>query len=119
MATPSPLHRLISFHHTTARDAANVLGISERTLSAWLNGARQPSTSHLMKLAKLYQINPAHLDTDVTYNTWGLFHTGAASHRVSTDFLRELADPERIRQVDEVNIPKARRERQTETPSAV
>jgi transcriptional regulator with XRE-family HTH domain len=116
---PSPLRRLISFHHPTARDAADVLGISERTLSAWLRGERQPSTSHLMKLAKFYEVNPAHLDTDVDYKTLELFADSGVSHRVSTDFLRELADPERVRRVDEVNIPQARRERQKETLSAV
>jgi transcriptional regulator with XRE-family HTH domain len=119
MASPSPLHRLIYFHHETARDAAEVLGISERTLSAWLNGARQPSTSHMMKLASLYEMNPAHFMDDTSLGLWKEHSSGNVRRYLSTNFLSELADPERVQRVEMENIPKARRERQKETLKAV
>jgi transcriptional regulator with XRE-family HTH domain len=116
MAGQTPLHRLIFFHHRTAREAAEVLGVDERTVRSWLNGTRTPSTTHLLNLARVYEVNPANLDTDVKREEmW----RRASFYEVPKDFLRELADPERVRKVDEENIPAALRERKKEAMKAV
>ena len=61
-----------------------------------------------MSLARLYKINPSHLNMDV--QSFHLWKTDDTAH-VSEDFLRELGDPERVRRVEEKNIPEARRQR--------
>jgi transcriptional regulator with XRE-family HTH domain len=75
---PTNLRRLIFFHHRNAREAAEVLDTTERTLSAWMTGARVPGYPNLMKLAGIYGIDPALLDGD------------------PLKFAKQLADPERI-----------------------
>jgi transcriptional regulator with XRE-family HTH domain len=91
---PSPLHRLLFMHHTTAREAAEVLGVSENTVSRWLNGKRKPSYDAMVKLANVYAINPGLLDADreKSPETW-------------THFVRALGDPERIERVETELIP--------------
>lgn len=76
------LRRLVYFHHKSAREAADVLKTSERTLSAWMTGARVPAYENLMKLAGVYRIDPAALDGD------------------PLKFAKQLADPERIERAE-------------------
>jgi transcriptional regulator with XRE-family HTH domain len=80
-------------HHRTARDAAEVLGMSEHTVSRWLTGKRKPSYDALMKLAETYQVGIHLLDAsrDKSPETW-------------SQFLRELGDPERIERVETESI---------------
>jgi transcriptional regulator with XRE-family HTH domain len=92
--TPSPLHRLLFLHHDSAREAAKTLGVSENTVSRWLNGKRKPSYDALMTIARTYGINPGLLDADreTSPETWRAFIT-------------ELGDPDRIERADTELIP--------------
>ena len=40
---------------------AEALSVSRQAVSKWENGTADPSTSNLLKLAKLYGISPAEL----------------------------------------------------------
>jgi transcriptional regulator with XRE-family HTH domain len=91
---PSPLHRLFGLHHTSAREAAETLGVSENTVSRWLTRKRKPSYDALMKIASTYQINPGLLDAD-----------REASPAAWAQFIKELGDPDRIERVDTELIP--------------
>lgn len=95
------LHRLVYFHHRTARDAADVIGVAERTLNAWLNGKRSPSYSKLMDVAKVYRVDPSLLDGD------------------PLKFAPQLGDPERIKLAETEGIPEARKARKRERLHAV
>lgn len=81
-------------HHTSAREAAKALGVSENTVSRWLNGKRKPSYDAMIKLANVYAINPGLLEADreKSPETW-------------THFVKALGDPERIERVDTELIP--------------
>ena len=82
------LRRLIYFHHGSAREAANAIGVSEHAMSAWLTAKRRPGIDSVMRIAGLYDIDPRLLSGD------------------QLAFAQELADPDRIQHA-EVNIGHA------------
>ena len=51
------LRRLLFFHHSSAREAAQALGVSEHAVSAWLTGKRRPNLDALVKIAETYDID--------------------------------------------------------------
>jgi transcriptional regulator with XRE-family HTH domain len=71
------LRRLVYFHHSSAREAAKILGVSEHAMSAWLTERRKPGLDSIMRIASLYDIDPRLLSGD------------------PLAFARELADPAR------------------------
>ena len=80
---PTNLRRLIFFHHRSAREAAEVLGIAERTLSQWMTGKRVPGYRSLLAIDAIYGLNPMLLEGD------------------PYKFAQELANPERMRIAEE------------------
>ena len=58
------LRRLLHFEHHSGREAAQALGITERTVSQWLTGKRYPSGQALAEIDKRYGISPRDLDLD-------------------------------------------------------
>ena len=76
---PENLRRLLYFHHRSAKEAAQSLGVSEHAVSAWLTGKRRPSGSHMLKIALRYHF-------DLTILAEGDL----------VEFASELARPERI-----------------------
>lgn len=78
------LRRLVYFHHSSAREAAGVLGVAEHTLSAWLTGKRRPGAAGLTAIDRLYGISPRDLELD------------------PVEFAQLLADRERMTEVEEV-----------------
>ena len=84
------LRRLLYFHHSSAREAAKILGVSEHAMSAWLTEKRKPGLDSIMRIAGLYDIDPRLLSRD------------------PLAFAKELADPERIKHA-EANILHAAR----------
>ena len=84
------LRRLIYFHHSSAREAAKILGVSEHAMSAWLTEKRKPGLDSIMRIAGLYDIDPRLLSGD------------------PLAFARDLADPARIEHA-ETNILHAAR----------
>ena len=75
------LRRLVHFEHRSGREAAGLLGVTERTVSQWLTGKRYPSGQALVAIDKLYGISPRDLDLD------------------PVDFAQRLADPARMNYV--------------------
>ena len=61
---PLNLHRLLLFHHRSAKEAARALGVSENSVSAWLGGTREPSARVLLKIAAMYDVDPRKLTGD-------------------------------------------------------
>jgi transcriptional regulator with XRE-family HTH domain len=84
------LRRLIYFPHSSAREAARTLGVSEHAMSAWLTEKRKPGLDSIMRIAGLYDIDPRLLSGD------------------PLAFARDLADPARIEHA-EANILHAAR----------
>jgi transcriptional regulator with XRE-family HTH domain len=84
------LRRLVYFHHSSAREAAKILGVSEHAISAWLTEKRKPGLDSIMRMAGLYDIDPRLLSGD------------------PLAFAMELADPARIENA-EANILHAAR----------
>lgn len=80
---PINLRRLLYFHHSSAREAARVLGVAEHTLSAWLTGKRRPGATGLMAIDRTYHISPRDLDLP------------------PADFAQLLADRERMVEAEE------------------
>jgi transcriptional regulator with XRE-family HTH domain len=76
------IRRLIFFHHRTQREAAEVLGVSEHTVSRWLTGKTEPDSQALMRMAEVYGINPYRLSAD------------------PAEFAKDLADAERIKEAE-------------------
>jgi transcriptional regulator with XRE-family HTH domain len=105
--TPSPLHRLLFLHHRSAREAAETLGVSENTVSRWLNGKRKPSYDALMQISRAYGINPGLLAAD-----------REKSPETYVAFLKELGDPERIDRADTELIPAVLAELHTQLTGA-
>ena len=60
-AFPDNFARVLGLHRLTATQASDLLGISVATLSAWLNGHRQPRLSSLSSVAQFFEINLEHL----------------------------------------------------------
>jgi transcriptional regulator with XRE-family HTH domain len=88
---PDNLNRLLGLHALSAREAAEMLGLSHSTFAKWEAGTRQPSFSMALRLAEFF---------------------GVPTDRLATaafeDLLQhELADPERFRTV-EAKIQQAR-----------
>jgi transcriptional regulator with XRE-family HTH domain len=91
------LRRLIYFHHSSAREAARILGVSEHAMSAWLTEKRKPGLDSIMRIAGVYDIDPRLLSGD------------------QLAFARDLADPVRIEH-SEANILHAARGVSAVTP---
>jgi transcriptional regulator with XRE-family HTH domain len=75
------LRRLVHFEHRSGREAAQALGVQERTISQWLTGKRYPSGQMLAEIDRLYGISPRDLDLD------------------PDDFAQRLADRDRLEHV--------------------
>jgi transcriptional regulator with XRE-family HTH domain len=76
--------RLLGLHGLSQQFTAQLLGVSEATMSAWMNGKSQPSLSKAIAIAELFQISTDRL-------------IGAEF----ADLLqKELADPERFERVE-------------------
>jgi DNA-binding XRE family transcriptional regulator len=79
------LVRLMGMHALSQNLAAQLLGVTSATMSAWVSGKSHPSLQKAVLVADLFQISTDRL-------------TGAAF----TDLLEhELADPDRYSQVEE------------------
>jgi transcriptional regulator with XRE-family HTH domain len=76
---PDNIRRLLLFHHHSAREAAEFLGVTPHAVSAWITGKRRPSSHFLLQVARLYD-----------------FDTRALVYGDDAEFARELARPERI-----------------------
>jgi transcriptional regulator with XRE-family HTH domain len=61
---PLNLHRLLLFHHRSAKEAARALNVSENSVSAWLGGTREPSGRILLKIGAMYDVDPRKLTGD-------------------------------------------------------
>jgi transcriptional regulator with XRE-family HTH domain len=78
------LNRLLGIHNLTAREAAEILGLSQSTFAKWGTGLRQPSFATALKVGEFF---------------------GVPADRLATaefvDLLQhELADPERFQAVE-------------------
>jgi transcriptional regulator with XRE-family HTH domain len=76
---PDNIRRLLLFHHHSAKEAAEFIGVSPHAVSAWITGKRRPSSHFLIQVARLYD-----------------FDTRALVYGDDVAFARELARPERI-----------------------
>lgn len=52
--------------HMTQEFVAQQLGVSRQAVSKWESGATEPSTTNLMALARLFEMEPADLLREVT-----------------------------------------------------
>lgn len=78
------LSRLLGLHNLTAREAAQILGLSQSTVGKWGTGLRQPSFATALKVGEFFGIPADRLAT-----------------AEFTDLLQhELADPERFEGVE-------------------
>jgi transcriptional regulator with XRE-family HTH domain len=77
------LRRLLYFHHPSAREAAQVLGVTEQAVSAWLTGKRRPNANGLMAIDRVYHVGPRELDLS------------------PADFAQLLADRERMAEAEQ------------------
>ena len=78
------LTRLLGLHNLSAREAAQLLGLSQSTLGKWGTGARQPSFATALKVGEFFGVPPDRLAT-----------------AEFADLLEhELCDPERFRTVE-------------------
>jgi transcriptional regulator with XRE-family HTH domain len=85
------LSRLLGLHNLTAREAAEILGLSQSTVGKWGTGVRQPSFATALKVGEFFGVPADRLAT-----------------AEFTDLLQdELADPERF-EVVETRIHHAR-----------
>lgn len=48
-------------HGMSQEQVAEALGVSRQAVSKWENGTAEPSTSHLLALAKLYEVEAGEL----------------------------------------------------------
>ena len=85
---PDNIRRLLLFHHPSAKEAAEFVGVSPHAVSAWITGKRRPSSHFLIQVARLYD-----------------FDTVALVYGDDVAFARELARPERIAwATSEINV---------------
>lgn len=77
--------RLLGLHALTQNFTADLLGVSEATVSGWMNGKSTPSLSKAIGIAELFQISTDRL-------------MGA---KFSDLLATELADAERYERVEE------------------
>jgi DNA-binding XRE family transcriptional regulator len=76
--------RLLGLHGLTQHTTAQLLGVSEATMSAWMNGKATPSLPKAIAVADLFQIS-----------------TDSLMGAKFIDLLQnELADPERFERVE-------------------
>ncbi len=80
---PTNLRRLVMFHHSSAREAARALGVTEHAVSAWITGKRRPAAAGLLAIDRVYHVSPRDLDLP------------------PEDFAQLLADRERMLAADE------------------
>jgi transcriptional regulator with XRE-family HTH domain len=78
------LERLLGMHGVTHREAAHALGISSVAISTWRQGTRSPSTSTLMKVAQVFEVDAVGLMT-----------------QPFAQLLPSLSDPERFERVEQ------------------
>jgi len=83
--------RLLGLHALTQHFAAQLLGVSEATISSWMTGKSRPSLSKAIAIADLFQISTDKL-------------MGAAFHELLST---ELSNQERFEKVEE-RIRRAR-----------
>jgi len=76
--------RLLGLHGLTQHFTAQLLGVSEATMSSWMNGKSQPSLAKAIDIADLFQIS--------TDRLMGAEFADLLEH--------ELADPERFEKVE-------------------
>ena len=83
--------RLLGLHGLSQHFTAQLLGVSEATMSSWMNGKSTPSLAKAIDIGDLFKITPDRL--------------------MGAEFVellqRELADPERFRKV-ETHIKRGR-----------
>ena len=84
--------RLLGLHGLTQHFAAQLLGVSAATMSAWMNGKATPSLNKAIGIADLFQIS--------TDRLMGAEFVELLEH--------ELADPERFKRVEARIQRKAR-----------
>ena len=77
--------RLLGLHGLTQHTTAQLLGISEATVSGWMGGKATPSLSKAIAISELFQISTDRL-------------MGA---QFADLLANELADPERFKRVEE------------------
>ncbi len=77
-------NRLLGLHRLSQHFTAQLLGVSEATMSSWMNGKSQPSLNKAIAIAGLFQVS-----TDKLIGTGfsGLLQT-------------ELSDPDRFERVE-------------------
>jgi transcriptional regulator with XRE-family HTH domain len=76
--------RLLGLHALTQHFTAQLLGVSEATMSSWMNGKSTPSLNKAIGIAELFQIS-----------------TDKLMGSEFADLLEnELSDPERFRRVE-------------------
>ena len=76
--------RLLGLHALSQHFTAQLLGVSEATMSAWINGKSTPSLAKAIDIAELFQIS--------TDRLMGAEFSDLLAH--------ELADPERFDRVE-------------------
>ncbi len=76
--------RLLGLHRLSQHYTAQLLGVSEATMSSWMNGKSQPSLNKAIAIAELFQIS-----TDKLMGT-----------RFVDLLPAELADPDRFERVE-------------------
>lgn len=76
--------RLLGLHGLSQHFTAQLLGVSEATMSSWMNGKSQPSLAKAIDIADLFQIS--------TDRLMGAEFADLLAH--------ELADPERFERVE-------------------
>lgn len=77
--------RLLGLHALSQHFTADLLGVSEATMSAWMNGKSTPSLPKAIDIAELFQVSTDRL-------------MGA---EFSDLLASELADPERFERVEQ------------------
>ena len=81
------LRRLLGLHGLTQHFTAQLLGVSEATMSSWMNGKSTPSLAKAIDIAELFQIS--------TDRLMGAEFSDLLAH--------ELADPDRYDKVGEAH----------------
>jgi transcriptional regulator with XRE-family HTH domain len=76
--------RLLGLHRLSQHFTAQLLGVSEATMSAWMNGKSQPSLGKAIGIADLFQVS--------TDRLMGAGFADLLAH--------ELADPDRFERVE-------------------
>lgn len=92
-AFPDNLRRLLGLHSLTAREAAQMLDLSQSTFAKWGTGIRQPSFATALRVGEFFSVPADRL----------------ATARFSDLLEHELADPDRFHAVEErIRLERAR-----------